>query len=156
MLEPAVPPPTTITYTSLFALPLQQDPLDVMRALEGRADRVQAELFIGFGPLGVVDASHDVGYLENVLGDLRRHDVSVVALGHGDKPVRMLDAGPAQDVGVGAVADDLFAVELPGEHPARRGAGERIRIAIVDDDLMGPRIQAGRDLGTDPSTPYFA
>src|SRR5260370_4472510 len=151
MLEPAVPPPTTITYTSLFGLPLQQAPLHVVSGLEGGADRVQAELFIGFGPLGVVDASYDVGDLENVLGDLRRHDVPVVAFGHGDKPVRMLDPSPSQDVGVGAVADDLVAFEVPGEHPARRGAGERVRIAVDDYDLMARATHFGPDLAPHPA-----
>src|SRR5260370_42163436 len=108
MLEPAVPPPTTITYTSLFGLPLQQDPLDVVSALEGGADRVQAELFIGFGPLGVVDARHDVGELENELGDLRRYDVPVVTFAHCDEPVRMLDPGPSHQAHVAAVSNHLL------------------------------------------------
>jgi hypothetical protein len=113
---------------------------------------MQAELFVSVGALGIVDAADDPRHLEDVLGDLRSHDVAVVAFGDGDESVSILDASAAEDVGVGAVADDLVALEVVGQHAARGRARELIGIAVDDDDLVSSPVHVGRDLGADAST----
>src|SRR5256885_10463339 len=54
----------------------------------------------------------------------RGHDIAVVTLGHRHKAVGPLDPGAAEDVDVGAVADDLIALEIPGENASGRGRSE--------------------------------
>src|SRR5438067_10490410 len=132
---------------------LHQDTLDVLGAFDGGTDRVDAELLVGLGTLGIVDTGHHVRDLEDVLGDLGGHDVAVVALCDGDETVGLLDAGPAEDVDVGAVADDLVAAEVPGEDSPGRGARKGVRVAIHDDDLVAGAIHVGRDLRADTTTP---
>ena len=117
------------------------------------ADGVEAELLIRVGPLRIVNAGDDVWDLEDVLGDLRGHDVPVVAFRHGDKTVSVLGAGAAQDVYVCAVADHLVAFELSRQNASCRGARKGVRIAIDDDDFMTRTIHVGCDLRADTTTP---
>src|SRR5690348_6310048 len=132
---------------------LHQDALDVLGAFDGRTDGVDAELLVRLGALGVVDAGDDVRDLEDVLGDLRGHDVAVVAFGHGDEAVGLLDAGAPEDVDVGAVAHDLVAPEVPRQDAAGRGARKCVGIAVDDHDLMAGAVHVGRDLRTNTPTP---
>src|SRR5260370_27684797 len=118
------------------ALLLQQGFLDVLGTLEGRTDGMQAELLVSIGTLGIVDTGNDPGYLEDDLGDLGGHDVAVVAFGHGDEAIGILHAGPPQDIGIGAVADHLVALEIVREHASRGRARELVWVPIDDDDLM--------------------
>src|SRR5206468_2280423 len=139
-------------HTVLAAL--QQDVLNVLGALDGRADGVHAQLLVRLRALGVVDAGDYVRDLEHMLGDLRGHDVAVVALGHGDEAVGLLDAGATQDVDVGAVADHLVAAEVQGEHAAGGGAREGVGVAVDDHDLVARLVHVGRDLRANTTTPH--
>ena len=128
--------------------------MDVLRTFDGRAKGLNAELLIRIRAFGVVDARHDMRDLEDVLGDLRSHDVAVVALSHGDETVGMLDARTTENIGVGAVADHLLAAKLPGQDATRRGTREGIGVAIDDDHLVALTVHVGRNLRADPATPY--
>src|ERR1041385_1050134 len=110
-------------------------------ALDRRAEHAEPELAVDLGPDRVVDPSDDLVHVEDVLGDLRGHDVAVVALRHGDEAVRLLGAGAAQEVGLHAVADHEAAPEAvledaPGREPAE-GAG----IAVDDGHLVPAAIE---------------
>ena len=63
-----------------------------------------------------------------------RHDIAVVALGQGEEDVGALDAGPAQDVLVRAVAADGGPAE--GRWQALEGA----RRDVQHDDLVSGRV----------------
>jgi hypothetical protein len=105
-----------ITYIGLLLL--HQNAFDVIGTLDGWTYRVKAQLGIGFGALGVVDPGYDVRDLEDVFGDLRGHDVSVVALRHGNEAVGVFDACPAKDVSVGPIAHHLIAPKFTGQDAA--------------------------------------
>src|SRR5258706_5753382 len=128
---------------------LQQRLLDALGAIDGRTDRVQPELFVSLRALGVVDAADDAGNLEDVLGDLRGHDVAVVAFGHRHEAVRVLDACPAQHLRVGAIADDLVAFEIVGQDPPLGCPGELVRVSVDDGHVVSAAVHFGRDLGSD-------
>ena len=91
------------------------------------------------------------GTLKTCLATCDGHDVAVVAFGDGDKAVGVLDAGPAQDVGVGAVADDLVALEIVGQDAARGSARELVGIPVDDHDLVAGLVHVGGDLRADPT-----
>ena len=86
-----------------------------------------------------------------MLGHLRSHDVAVIALGNGDKAVGVFDASPSQDIRVRAVADDLVAPEIIGQHATRGSAGELVGIPVDDHDLMACLVHIGRKLRADPT-----
>src|SRR5262249_8183137 len=69
------------------------------------------------------------------------HDVAVVALSHGDEAVGVLRPGPAQQVGLRAVADDEAASKAVGEDPPRREAGEGPRAVVDDGDVVAVPVQ---------------
>ena len=83
----------------------------------------------------------------------RSHDVAVIAFGHRDESIGPLDAGPAQDVDVGPVADHLIALEIAGQDPSRRRTRKGVRIAVDDDHLVARAIHVRRDLGANTPTP---
>ena len=112
---------------------------------------MQAELLVSVRPFGVVDAGDHSRHSEDVLGDLGRHDVAVVALRYSDEAVGVLDARPPQDFRVGSVADDLVALEIVCQHSARRRAGELVRVAIDDHHLVARLVHVGGQLGTHPT-----
>lgn len=87
-----------------------------------------------------------MGDLEDVFGDLRRHDVAVVTFGDRDQAVRVLYTGAAKDVDVRAVPHDLVALEVAGVHAARRCARQSVGVTVGDDDLMPGTIHIGRNL----------
>ena len=96
------------------------------------------ELRVRLGPHRVVDLGDDLRDAERLGRELGRHDVAVVALGHGQEDVGALGAGAAQDVLVGAVAADRPAAER------RRQAVERVGPGVDDDDLVtGPVVGVG-------------
>src|SRR5216683_7026705 len=128
---------------------LHQSLLDVLRALESRTDRVDSKLLVSVGPVWVVDAAHDARDLEDVLGDLGGHDVAVVAFGNGYEAVSILNSSTTQDVGVGAVPDDLVAPEVVGEDAADRGSRELVGVAVDDDHVVARLVHVRRDLGSD-------
>ena len=67
------------------------------------------------------------------------------------KPSASSMPGPAQDVGVGAVADHLVALEVVGQHAARGGARELVGVPVDDHDLVAGLVHVGGDLRTDPT-----
>jgi len=64
------------------------------------------------------------GTLKTFLAIWEAHDVSVVALGHRDKSIRMLHTGAAQHVDVGPIADDLVALEVASQDAPERGGAK--------------------------------
>lgn len=115
---------------------------------------MQPELLVGLGALGVVNTRNDPRNLEHVLGDLRGHDVAIVAFGDGHETVGVLDSGPAQHIRVSSIADDLVALEIAGQDASRSGPRELIRVAVDDDDLVAGAIHLGRYLRTDSTASH--
>ena len=71
---------------------------------------------------------------ERLVGELRGHDVAIVALGQGDEHVGSLGADATEDVLVRTVAADRLATE------GRREAVEGRRDDIQDDDLVSAAV----------------
>src|SRR5690606_21551502 len=82
--QPTLPAPQTITYTAAssgsYGIP-QRGLLDEVDRVLRRADRVQALLGVPVGARRVEHAHDDARHLEAALGDLRDHEVRVVAVG---------------------------------------------------------------------------
>src|SRR2546425_13075698 len=97
---------------------------------ERRAERIQAKLAVDILPHRVVDAGDHARNFEDLAGDLRRHDVPVVAVGQGGEAVRRFDPRLAKDVLVDPVANHYTAgegVTEPVERPA---------VTVDDGDLV--------------------
>ena len=130
---------------------LEQSLFYVLGAFDRGADGVQPQLLVCLGALWVIDAGHHARHLEDVLGDLRRHDVAIVAFGDSDESVGVLDTGAAEDLGVGAVADDLVALEVVGQDAALGRAGELVGVAVDDGDVVAVAVHLSGDPGADAS-----
>src|SRR5207302_5113427 len=105
-------PPITITYIAGSCF---QHRMDLPRPGERRADRIQAELAVDVLADRVVDPGDDPGNLENLLGDLGRHDVAVVAVGEGGEAVRRLDARLAEHVLIDSVPKHHLAGKIAAQ-----------------------------------------
>src|SRR5438477_12846897 len=77
-----------------------------------RADGVEAELTVDILAHRVVDPGDYPGDLENLAGDLGRHDVSIVAVGQGGDAIRGLDAGLSQAILIDPVAEHHLPSEI--------------------------------------------
>src|SRR5205823_5676821 len=97
---------------------------------ERGADGVEAELAVDVLANGVVDPGDHPGDLEDLAGDLSRHDVSIVAVGKGGETISALDPGLAEDILIDPVAEDHLAVEIAAQ-PV-----ERATIHIDDRHLV--------------------
>src|SRR6184192_1313335 len=86
--------------------------MDRLGTGERRADSVEAELTVDILAHRVVDPGDHPGALENLAGDLGRHDVSIVAVGQGGEAIRSLDAGLAQDILIDPVAENHLPREI--------------------------------------------
>ena len=78
---------------------------------------VDAHLAIRLGANGIIDARDHLADGEYLLGDLRGHDIGVVALGDGDEDVGPVQPGFAQRVLVQTRADHALALEPRAEPP---------------------------------------
>src|SRR5215471_2309288 len=56
-----------------------------LRADHRGTDAIESQLGVGLLSLGVVNTADDPRHMERVLGDLRRQDVAIVAVGDGDE-----------------------------------------------------------------------
>ena len=92
--------------------------------------------------------------LEHMLGDLGSHDVPVVAFCNGDEAVRVLDTGPPQDVGVGAIADHLVAFEIGGQDASGCRPGKLVGVAVDDDHFVAGLVHVRGDLRPNTTTPH--
>src|SRR5438067_1896593 len=131
--------------------PLQHG-MDVPCDGEGGAERIQAEFAVDVLAHRVVDAGDHARHLEDFTGDLRGHDVPVVAIGQGGEAVRRFDAGLAKHVLVDPVAEHHLAGEVvtePVERPAvavddgdpvasfgKGNGGHRAYTAATNDDEL--------------------
>src|SRR2546430_16381573 len=77
-----------------------------------RADSVEAELTVDILAYRVVDPGDHPGDLEDLAGDLGRHDASIVAVGQGGEAIGGLDAGLAQELLIYPAGEK----HLPGEN----------------------------------------
>ena len=82
----------------------------------------------------VLDVGCGRGQLGAAVRELGGHHVPVVALREGEEHVRILRAGPPEDVLVGTVAPDGAATE------ARREPVEGGRRVVDDDDLVAGKV----------------
>src|SRR3990172_9339668 len=80
----------------------------------GGADGLEPQGTVELLAKGVVNAAYHLGHVKDVLGDLGRHYIAVVPLGHGGKGVGLLDPGAPQHIGVDAVPHHGRAVEAGG------------------------------------------
>src|SRR5438445_5477565 len=94
------------------------------------ADGVEAELTVDILAHWVVDPGDYPGDLENLAGDLGRHDVSIVAVGQGGEAIRRLDAGLAEDIFIDPVAENHLPREVAPQ------AVERAAVHVDDGHLV--------------------
>src|SRR5438128_11341387 len=120
--------------------PLQHG-MDLPCAGEGGAERIQAEFAVDVLAHRVVDAGDHARHLEDFTGDLRGHDVPVVAIGQGGEAVRRFDAGLAKHVLVDPVAEHHLAGEVVTE-PVERPA-----VAVDDGDPVASFGKGNRSHG---------
>src|SRR5438105_8198129 len=97
---------------------------------KGRTDSVEAELPIDVLANRIVDPGDHPGDLEDLAGDLGRHDVSIVAVGQGGEPIRRLDAGLAEDIFIDPVAENHLPREVAPQ------AVERAAVHVDDGHLV--------------------
>src|SRR5262249_22502441 len=71
-----------------------------------------------------------------------------------DEAVGVLDAGPAQEVRLHAVADDEVAPEAVVEDAARRRPAERGGIAVHDGHVVTVLVELLREPGPDPAAAH--
>src|SRR5437763_12597032 len=109
--------------------PLQHG-MDLPCAGEGGAERIQAEFAVDVLAHRVVDTGDHARHLEDFTGDLRGHDVPVVAIGQGGEAVRRFDPRLAKHVLVDPVAEHHLAGEVVTE-PV-----ERPTVAVDDGNLV--------------------
>jgi len=60
----------------------------------------------------IVDLRDDLLHPEDLLRDLRGHEIPVVALRQRDERIGLLDTGLAEDVEIGAVAEQRRSLEV--------------------------------------------
>src|SRR5207237_6094998 len=109
---PTWPPRITIAYTCSG---VHQHAADHRGALDGGTEGMQTEFAVGSLADWVVDATDDLRDLVDVLGDLGRHDVAIIALGQDHEAVRLFHSGSAQQLGVGSVTDHEGPPEVASE-----------------------------------------
>src|SRR6266480_2479084 len=126
------------------ASPLQHA-MDLPGAGERGAECIQAEFAVDVLAHRVVDAGDHARYLEDLAGDLRRHDVPVVAIGQGGEAVRRFDPRLAEDVLVDPVAEHHLAGEVVTE-PVERPA-----VAVDDGDPVAGFGKGDRGHGAHPA-----
>lgn len=113
-----------------------------------RANRRQPESTIGVLPHRIIDADDHLRDVEDLPGNLRRHDIAVIPIGDGNERMGLLDPGRSQDVLINPGADDGIAPKFGSKAPERVGDGidHRDLVTVVIEDRCNP--------GADPSTPH--
>ena len=81
--------------------------------------------------IGGPQAGNAGRHVEAALGDLAGHQVGLVALGHGDEQVRIVQAGVAEDGRQGRIAAHGAQVE-----PVLQG-GQALPVVVHDGDVVG-------------------
>jgi len=112
----------------------------------GCAEGYDAELAVAVCPYGIVDACDDGGDVEDMLCDLCRHDVAVVALRHCDEYLGTLDASAFQDIFVDSVANDAVAPV------AGTQAAERLALQVDDGNVVSFVVHQARKRRADAPT----
>src|SRR4030081_246910 len=105
----------TMAYMPAFAaasLSGHQHLPDPTRTLDGGTENVEAKFAVSLLADRIIDPADDPRDLEDLLGYLSGHDVSIVAFGDGHEGVRVLDSRLAQKLRVRAIAHDEVAIEL--------------------------------------------
>ena len=88
------------------------DALEASRLDARRIDRAQPHVAVHLFAQRIEDTARDDLHTEDVLGDLRRHDVAVVTAGGADECVRLIETNAPQHVDIDAVADHTNPVEV--------------------------------------------
>ena len=115
-LTPTLPAPTTIRYMAQPPPPAawRSSVLEHVDRDPGRADRPQALGAVPLGPQRIEDPGDHRLDLVTPLGDLRDHDVGVVAVGGGDEGVGLVDSGRFERIDLQCGADGEHATgDLP-------------------------------------------
>src|SRR5439155_24524260 len=87
---------------------------------------------------GVVHLGDHALHTEDLLRDLRGHEVAVVALGQSKDGVGLLDPGLSEHLEVGPVAEDRLALERRRQmlEPRSFGTGWAYRRDVDDADVV--------------------
>src|SRR3954453_23974481 len=149
--QPTLPAPAMITYTPRSrprvaraadrGLGLAQGgALELVDRDRRRADGLQALLGVPGRAARVQDARDDLRHLEALVGDLRDHQVGVVAVGGRDEDVRLGDAGLLERLHLQRRPDrEAPAGGLPGLAELDVEALVRQRVLVEDrDGVPGP------------------
>ena len=129
-------------------LAVEQEVLDLFRRPPHAGDGGDVQPLVDLGPAWVVDPGDHLGDVEVLPGHPSGHDVRVVAVGHGDERVRLLDARVLQDVPVEPDADDGPGVEPRGQ------AVERLPALVDDGHRVSGLGQLDGQLGADPAASH--
>src|SRR5579884_1019964 len=149
---PTLPPPAIRTYIdrpsrgNLFlGMPHRGD--ERLDRGGGRADDAEPLRRVELRPRRVEHA-HDHGrHLELLLGDLRDHEVRVVAVRGDDDGVRLIDPDLTQERQVHAVADREAAGPALAESP------EGVLVLVEDGHVPAGALELQRDGGADAAAP---
>src|SRR5439155_2251562 len=128
----------------------------VAKRAEDRRPRegVDAHLPVGLRAYRVVHLGDDALHAEDLLGDLCRHQVPVVALGEGQGRIRPLHARLPEDIEIGPVAEDRLALDGWGQMrvPGPLGARWVMRRDVHDADAMPLGVEQTRQESTHAAT----
>src|ERR1700687_3056004 len=108
-----------------------RDRADVMRAVQRRPDRI-------------VDLRDDALHAEDLARDLRRHEVTVVAMRQRKDRIGLIDARGTQNLHVRAVAEQRRTAEALWQ------VYERTTVEIDDRDRVTSFVELAREEGADP------
>ena len=124
------------------------DALEALGLDARRVDRAEAHVPVHLLAQRVEDAGGDDLDAEDVLGDLRGHDVAVVAARRADEGVGVADVDLLEHVDVDAVADVGRAAEVVGQEAERGG------VDVEDEDVVAFAAQLGRQCGADAAAAH--
>src|SRR5204863_5840114 len=131
----------------LAHLPVLHEHREEERSQDGcPRQRVDAHLPVHLGTNGVVHLGDHALHTEDLLRDLRGHEVAVVALGQSEDGVGLLDPGLPEHLEVGPVAEDRLALERRRQvlEPRSFGTGRAYRRDIDDADVVSLGVKETR------------
>src|SRR4030042_870194 len=103
---------------------------------------------IEFLAQGVVDAADHSRHMENMLGNLGSHNITVIALGQGNQNLGVLYPGSLKHLLVKPVTHQGGALK------GGRESAKAIGIYVQDGDRMPISIEQARQLGANSSTAH--
>src|SRR4030042_1867406 len=96
----------------------------------GWADGFQSQGMVKLFADRIVDPTEHSGHVEDVLGDLGRHHISVVPLGNDNENIGFLNSCPSQGILISAVTNYSRALKVGRQTP------EAIRVQVQYGDFV--------------------